>query len=75
MLVKAQRVSRNKDNATFCRPSVGYNADNAIEIDLDQYEEVSAVAGELPESDEKFPKGAPMTGYVKVGNKILKKKS
>lgn len=72
MLVKAQRVSKMKDNVTFCRPSEGYDIDNQIEIELDDYVEVGAVKGELPESDEKWPKGAP-TDYVKVANKILKK--
>jgi hypothetical protein len=74
MPVKAQRVSKKKDNVTFCRPSEGYNTDNAIEIELDHYVKVGTVQGELPESDEKWPKGAP-TDYVKVGDKILKKKT
>jgi len=62
MPVKAQRVSKKKDNVTWCRPSEGYNTNNAIEIELDNYLEVDTVQGELPESDEKWPKGAPMTG-------------
>jgi hypothetical protein len=73
MLVKAQRVSKKKDNVTFCRPSEGYNTDNAIEIESDHYMQVGTVQGELPECAEKWPKGAP-TDYVKVGDKILKKK-
>lgn len=73
MPVKAQRVSTKKDSVTFCRPSEGY--DNVIEIELDYYVEVGTVQGELPESEEKWPKGAPMTDYVKVGDKILKKKT
>ena len=73
MPASAERVSRKKDNATFCRPSEGY--DNAIEIELEQYVEVATIQGELPNSDESWPKGAPMADYVKVGNKILKKKT
>lgn len=72
MLVTAQRVSKRKDNVTLCCPSEGYNTD--ISIESDHYMEVDTVQGELPESDEKWPKGAPMTDYVKVGHKILKKK-
>lgn len=75
MPVKAQRVSRKKDNKTWCRPSKGYDTDNVIEIELNQYVEVDTVQDELPESDEQWPKGASMTDYVKVGNKILKKKT
>ena len=75
MPVKAQRVSKKNDNVTWCRPSEGYNTDNAIEIELNHYVEVDTVQGELPESDEKWPKGAPMRDYVKVGDRILKKTS
>ncbi|MFH1019599.1 MAG: hypothetical protein V1782_03140 [Pseudomonadota bacterium] len=75
MRVKAQLVSKKKDNVTFCRPSEGYNTANAIEIELAHYVEVDTVQGELPENDEKWPKGAPMNDYVKVGVKILKKKT
>ncbi len=75
MLVKAQRISRMKDNVTWCRPSEGYDADYAIEIELGDYQEIDTVQGELPESDEKWPKGASMTDYAKVDDKILKKKS
>lgn len=75
MLVKGQRISKKKGNVAWCRPSDGYDADNAIEIDLDDYQEVDTVQGELPECDEDWPKGAPMTGYIKVGAKVLKKKT
>ncbi|GAB2883744.1 hypothetical protein GCM10027046_10290 [Uliginosibacterium flavum] len=74
MLTKAQRVSRKKDNVTYCYPSKGYDSSSAIQIDLEHYEEVDTIQGELPESDETFPKGAPMENYAKVGEKILKKK-
>ncbi len=30
MPVKAQRVSKKKDNVTWCRPSEGYATDNGI---------------------------------------------
>lgn len=73
MQVKAQRVSTKNDNVTLCRPSEGY--DNAIDIELDDYVEVDTIQGELPESDMKWPKGAPMTDLVKVGDKLLKKKT
>ena len=75
MQVKAQCVSKKKDNVTWCRPSEGYNIDSAIEIELDDYMEVDTVNSELQESDEKWPKGAPIEGYVKVDEKILKKKT
>ncbi len=72
-MVKAQRVTTMKDNTTFCRPSEGY--ENFIEVDLDNYVEVCTVQGELPHSDEKFPKGAPIEHYIKFGDTIFKKKS
>ena len=74
MKVKAQNVSTKRDNKTYCSPSYGYNTDGAIEVELDQYEEICTVPEELPESDEKFPKGAPLDGYIKVGKRILKRK-
>ncbi len=73
MPVRAQRLSTKKDNVTWCRPTEGYDTD--IEIELDLYMEVETVAGELPESDEKWPRGAPITDCVKVGDKILKRKT
>ena len=73
MSVKAQQVTKMKDNSTFCRISEGYGT--VIEIELANYEEVATLQGDLPESDEKWPKGAPIKGYVKVGNKILKTKA
>ena len=75
MPVKAQRVSKKKDNVTWCRPSEGYATDNAIEVELEDYVEVCTVQGELPENDETWPKGASMTDYVKVGDKIFKRKT
>ena len=75
MQVKAQRVSKKKDNVTWCRPNESYATDNAIEVELGDYVEVDTVQGELPENDETWPKGASMTGYVKVGDKILKRKT
>ena len=80
MLVKAQRISRMKDNVTWCRPSEGYDADNAIEIELGDYQEIDTVQGELPESDEKWPKGADRKSVVQGksvdlgGRRIIKKK-
>ena len=52
MLVKAQRVSKKKDNVTWCRPSEGYATDDAIEVELGEYSEVCTVKGDLSESDE-----------------------
>ena len=71
--MKAQLVSTKSDGVTLCRPSNGYDGDNAIEIDLNDYVEVATVSGELPESDEKWPRGAPINGTVKVGDKIFRK--
>jgi hypothetical protein len=75
MQVKAQRVSKMKDNVTWCSPSDGYDKDNAVEIDLDNYKEIETVLGDLPQSDEKWPKGTPFTDCFKVGNKIYQKRS
>jgi hypothetical protein len=71
MSIKAQRVSKMSNNVTWCRPSEGYNTDDAIEIELNDYEEIETVLGELPESDCKWPKGAPIKNHVKVDNKIF----
>jgi hypothetical protein len=70
MLVKAQRVSKMKDNVTWCLPSKGYCTKNSIEIELDNYKEIDAVQDELPHNDEVWPKGAPFTECVKVGKFI-----
>ncbi len=75
MTIKAQRVSKKSDNKTWCRPSKGYDTDNAIEIELNAYEAIDTVEGELPKNDKKWPLGAPMSGYVKVEGEILKKKT
>ncbi|MCG7977432.1 MAG: hypothetical protein N0E58_04745 [Candidatus Thiodiazotropha endolucinida] len=75
MLVKAQRVSKMKDNVTWCVPSDGYDKDNAVEIELDNYKEIDTVQGELQQSDEKWPKGAPIMDFFKVGHIIYQKQS
>jgi hypothetical protein len=75
METEAQRVSKKSDNITWCLPSEGYNKYDAIKIELDDYEEIDTVQGELPENDEKFPKGDRMSNYAKVGDKILMKKA
>jgi hypothetical protein len=74
MKAKARRISTRKDNVTWCRPSEGYGTNAEIEVEADHYVEVATVKGELPESDEKWPRGAPTLDYVKVGDKILKRK-
>ena len=66
-------VSRMADNKKFCRPAEGYAQET--EVDLDRYAESEKVPTVLPESDEKWPKGAPLSGFVKVKNQILKLKS
>lgn len=73
MSAKALRLSMMKDNVTVCLPSDGYNGDKEIDIDLDDYIQVGMVNGELPKSDQTWPKGAPIDS-VKVGDKIFKKK-
>ena len=73
MPVKAQQVTMTKDNSTFCRISEGYGT--VVEIELANYEEVATLQGDLPDSDQKWPKGAPIKGFVKVGNKILQTKA
>jgi hypothetical protein len=73
MSLPAQRVSKMNDNRTWCLPSKGY--DHSIEVEFDQYEEVTNISVDLPENDLDFPKGAPMAGYIKIGDKIFKKKT
>ena len=74
MQVEAQRVSTKKDGMTLCRPSKGYGVSNLIRIELEAYEEVCTFSGELPDSDQSWPKGAPID-HVKVGGKIFKRKT
>jgi hypothetical protein len=64
-----------QDNVTWCIPSDGYDKDNAVEIELDNYNEIGTVQGELPQSDEEWPKGAPFADCFKVGDKIYQKQS
>jgi hypothetical protein len=71
--VKARTVSKLKDNLTWCTPSDGYNHENAVTIELDDYEVIDTIQGELPKSDKICPKGAPFTGCFLVGNKIYRK--
>jgi hypothetical protein len=74
MRVKAKRVSKKLDGVTWCRTSPGYD-ENAIEIDLNNHEEIYNIQGELPENDQTWPKGAPIADHAMVKDKILKKKS
>ena len=72
MSVKAQSVSKKKDNKTLCRPSKGYSAE--VEVDLEQYEVIEPIQGELPESDETYPAGAPLDDHVLFDGKLYRKK-
>jgi len=72
MKAQAALLAYKSDGCTLCHPSAGYAQD--VSIDLEDYTEVSAIEGALPLSDEIFPKGAPVTDYVKVGHKILKRR-
>jgi hypothetical protein len=69
---KARRVSKMNDNKAWCHP-VGYEG-LELEIDLDDYRLVASGVRELPECDSPWPKAAPDTDYVKVGDKILERK-
>ncbi len=60
------------DQKTWCRPSEGYAAN--IEIETDEYVEFALATGDLPKSDERWPRGAPVLDYVRLGDKILKRK-
>lgn len=73
--MQSQRVSMKKDGVTWCRPSKGYSTDDAIGIEIEEYVVVAKVSDDLPDSDEVWPRGAPVADYVKVGNMIFKKKS
>ena len=74
MLVKAQPVAKNS-KMEWCRPNEEYAGSvKSAEIDLDDYEVIDAAIGELPASDEKWPKGAPHEGRYKVGNQIVQKR-
>jgi hypothetical protein len=78
MLIKAQRVSKKRDNLTWCRPSRGY-CENAIKIEIGDYDEYCSIPDELPDNDcvkdDAYPEFAPIAGYVLVEGRILKKKS
>ena len=72
MKVQGELLSYKKDGRTLCQPSAGYSQQASIEFD--HYEEVGTIDGSLPPSDQSFPKGTPLTGHVKVGNKLFKRK-
>jgi hypothetical protein len=72
MKTQAELLAYKKDGRTLCHTSAGYSQHTSIE--LNDYVEVATIDGMLPLSDEIFPKGAPVTDPVKVGNKILKRK-
>ena len=71
MKVQGEPLSYKKDGRTLCQPSAVYSQRASIE--LDHYEEVGTTEGSLRPSDETFPKGASVTGHVKVGNKLFKR--
>jgi hypothetical protein len=71
--VRATRVAKMSDGKTLCRPSDGYDH-KSFDIELDDYEEIGEVQGDLPASDQSFPKGPPDTDLVKVSRKILRRK-
>lgn len=73
MRIKVQRVSRKLDNITFCRPDPGYHADNAVDINPDDYEVMTELPDELPANDAVWPKGAPIANYYKFGNHIIRR--
>jgi hypothetical protein len=72
MKVQCERLSYKKDGHTLCQPSAGYSQNALIEIE--HYEEVEHIEGSLPPSDDTFPKGAPVTDYVKIVNGLFKRK-
>jgi len=72
MKERAELVSRKRDMVTWCRPGKGYR-ERKVLIETDEYEEIATVAGELPESDENWPLGAPIRNTFKIGNRIVQK--
>jgi len=73
MKVVAQRVGLKRDERTWCTPSEGY-AEDAVEIEQDEYAEIATLSGDLPKSDQLFPLGAPLIDTFKVGNSILRRR-
>jgi hypothetical protein len=67
-MVKAMPVSKKKDGITFCKSN--YSNINTIEVNLDNYKLVKQLEGELPKSDEEFPKGAAISKFILVDQKI-----
>jgi len=61
MRVEASRVSKKSDGKSFCLPSEGY--EKTIFVDIEGYKLV-AKGDTLQKSDQKFPLGAPVDGYV-----------
>ena len=72
MKAKAIRISKKKDGQTVCRPSEGYDL-SEFDIELDDYEAVHTLQGELPAADEPYPGCAPLSDHVRVGQRILRK--
>jgi len=71
MKAKANRVAMMSDCRTPCRPSEGHVA-TPFDIETDDYEEIGQ--GQLPPSDEQFPRGVPDVDLAEVNGKILRKK-
>lgn len=73
-MIKAERVSKRRDSGAYCRPSKGYS-EVFLAIDVEDYEDIDIIEEPYLESDETWPKGAPIRDYVKVGSRILKRRS
>ena len=71
MTAKGQPVSRTSAGA-WCRPNEQYGADAHNAVELNMYEVIAIVGDDLPPNDQKWPKGAVIPGYFKVGNQIVK---
>ena len=72
MQVSAQHVSAMRDSTTWCRPSDGYIA--TIMVELEDYDLHIKGIGQLPDSDEQWPKGAPLISYIWYGDSIYKQR-
>ena len=68
----AEPIAFGGDGKSLCRPSEGYVG--SLEVDLNEWEVSRTFHGDLPPTDEAWPKGAPIEKFVKVGEAILKRR-
>lgn len=72
MKVEAYRVAKKSDGKSFCLPSEGY--EQTIVVDIRCFKLVAKGNGTPKKSDQIFPLGAPIDGYIVYENSLYELK-